>query len=54
MVITPSVDVIWVSALRTFLERGVRSLALVLDGPSFGLVASTEGILEGIGYRGSA
>ncbi len=34
--ITPSVDTVWVAALRSFAERGVRSLAVLIDGSSFG------------------
>ncbi len=36
IVITPSVDTVWVAALRSFAERGVRSLAVLVDGSSFG------------------
>lgn len=55
IVITPSADTIWISALRTFTERGVRSLAVVLDRPSFGgTIDSTETLtaLAAAGVRG--
>jgi hypothetical protein len=55
IVITPSTDLVWVSALRSFLERGVRSLALLLDGSTFGNAPGpneTLAALASAGVRG--
>jgi len=44
-VITPSTDGVWVPALRSFMELGVRSVGLLVDASTFGGVAPPQDLL---------
>lgn len=50
--ITPSPSQVWVAALRTFVERGVRSLAVLIDAGSFGGAAIGEDTLVSLAAAG--
>lgn len=52
IVITPSTDVRWASALRDLGRRGIRGVGVVVDPQSFGGSASADGVLASLSESG--